>query len=159
MTRAARGCAVVVLVLLSMAIGPCGRMPGGMILGATERQPVDNWSFTNDHPNCAVEVRHRDPYSVTAACFADADGALYVGCMNCPGKSWSAYALNDPIARVQFGGDVYPVTIQRITSPAARQVAWQARHGKYGRGELDQVPESWWLFSLRWRNPANGARS
>lgn len=155
-TRALRGAGVVLLVLLTMGIGPCGRMPGGMILGATEQQPVEDWSFTRDYPTCAVEVRHRDPYSVTAACFADAGGALYVGCMSCPGKGWSSYAMADPIARVQFGSAVYPVTIRRLTGAAERQAAWQARHDKFGRGDPDAVPDQWWLFSLSWRDPEAG---
>lgn len=147
-----RMAALLAMTGVLMGVGPCGRLPGGMIWAGTERAPVSDWSFTRAHDLCAVEVRHRDPYSITAACFADGP-RLYVGCMNCPGKNWAAFAMEDPLARVQFGDSVYPVTIRRITDPAARHKAWQARHGKFGRGDPAAVPEHWWLFSLTWRDP------
>lgn len=138
---------------LAAALGPCGPIAGGRLSGEVVREPVSDWSFANEHERCQVEVRPAAPHSITANCFSS-EGELFVGCMDCEGKRWSAYLVADAAARVKIAGRIHPVTAERIRDPQRIALLWRARAEKYAGGDEpdpDPVPDGYWLFQLRSR--------
>ena len=127
--------------------GPCGPIAGGALSGNAVDGAVDDWSFVNQVPRCAVEVRSEDPHSVTVNCMSW-QGELFVSCSDCDGKRWSGYALDDPAGRIRIGDDVYPVTLKRVEEPARLDAVWKARAAKLGKEESAPRPEGWWTFQL-----------
>lgn len=135
-----------ILVPLLMGIGPCGRLPGGSLLGEDESTAVTDWSFTNAVGLCALEVNPAGPHSVTLNCMSWAD-RLFVSCSQCDGKTWSAYALHDDQGRIEIGSRIYPVNVRRVTDADLLDKAWAARATKLG-SESRARPEHWWSFEL-----------
>lgn len=133
---------------LILGVGPCDRMPGGVLNGPAAGAPVEDWSvFKEDLGLCTIESRPEFPHSVTVACWHQ--GAdLYVGCMSCEGKMWSGYISNDPRARIKIGDTVYPVNMNRIADRREMQGPWEARLAARGRDTSAPIPESWWLWRL-----------
>ena len=137
----------VALFALSMGLGPCGPIPGGALSGDLAQGPIDDWSFANEVPRCAVEVRPESPHSVTVNCMSW-QGELFVSCSECEGKRWSGYALANPDARIRIGGALYPVTLRRVEDPARLDQVWKARARKLGKDETAPRPAGWWTFRL-----------
>lgn len=134
---------------------PCGPIPGGALEGPVHVEPVRDWSFSDAHPRCLVEVRPEDPHSVTTSCFAD-EGALYVPAIMGDSKHWTHWAIEHPHARVKIGDEIYPVTIERVEDAAARRRAARAGYRKYqGQDPPEdwETPEDRWYFRLTWRSP------
>ncbi len=134
----------------SLGIGPCGPIPGGALSGNEVARPMVDWSFVNEVPRCAVEVKPGSPHSVTVNCMSWR-GELFVSCSDCDGKRWSGYALDDPAGRIRIGKDVYSVTLERVEDPARLDAVWRARAAKLGKDERSPRPEKWWTFHLRSR--------
>lgn len=133
---------------LLVGVGPCERMPGGVLNGAVVGEPVADWSKNEDLGLCALESRPEFPHSVTVACW-QWNKDLYVGCMSCDGKIWSNYVSNDPRARIKIGDKVYPVKMNRIVDKDAMQQPWQARwEMRDGEGPAPSIPEPYWLYRL-----------
>lgn len=131
----------------SLGIGPCGPLPGGALSGDEVTSAVRDWSFANEVPRCAVEVRPASPHSVTVNCMAW-QGRLFVSCSKCAPKRWSRYALEDADGRVRVGEHVYPVSLRRVEEPAELDAVWRARAAKLGEDEPEPRPEGWWSFEL-----------
>ena len=92
------GLAIVAAGIARVVIdGPIGPLSGGRLGGEERPAPID-WSFSDDHPTIAVEVRPDDPHSVTTVCFV-AGGELYVPARDAAEKEWTQLALADPRAR------------------------------------------------------------
>lgn len=145
--KALKGVLALALPLI-LGVGPCERMPGGVLNGPVADTPVEDWSRLEGLGLCALESRPEFPHSVTVACWQSASD-LYVGCMNCDGKIWSGYVSNDPRARIRIGDRVYPVRMNRITERDEMQAPWQARWEMRGGGEpVPSIPDSYWLFRL-----------
>ena len=144
--RTVRTLGWLLLVPLLMAIGPCGRLPGGSLLGDDEATRVTDWSFTNGIGLCALEVNPAGPHSVTLNCMSWAD-RLFVSCSQCDGKTWSTYALHDARGRIEIGARIYPVNLSRVTDPALLDSAWTARATKLGN-DPSARPDHWWSFEL-----------
>ena len=87
------------------------------------------------------------PHSLNLTCMAS-DGALYLSCSGCDGKRWSAAVLENPIARLRAAGNVYPVTVTRVTDPATLDRAWIARAEKLGRPIDIPRQDGWWSFRV-----------
>ena len=73
------GIAIAIAISLTSCFGPKDRRPGMRLPGEVTPTPSD-WSFTNDYPEIAIEVRtpYFLPHSVTIAC-GTLDRNLYVG--------------------------------------------------------------------------------
>jgi hypothetical protein len=143
---------IVVLVAAALAatgLGPCGPIPGGTLSGSELAGVVDDWSFANEVPRCAVEVQPSDPHSVTVNCMSW-ERRLFVSGSKCAGKTWSAYALEDPRGRIQIGESVYPVLLTRVEEPGVLDSVWRARAEKLGEDDVVRA-EGWWAFELRSR--------
>ena len=89
-TRAGIVVAITVAIGLAGCFGPKDRRPGMRLPGEVAPAPSD-WSFTNDHPEIAIEVStpYFLPHSVTIVC-VELDGALYVGARDPESKRWPA---------------------------------------------------------------------
>jgi hypothetical protein len=132
---------------LIVGIGPCARMPGGVLNGAVVSDPIQDWS-TMKLGLCAVESRLAFPHSVHVACWHDGPN-LYVGCMRCKGKMWSSYVSDDPRGRIKIGGKIYPVTFNRIAGKDQMRRPWEARWAMFGRtAPAPPVPDGYWLWHL-----------
>ena len=94
---------VLLMVPFLTGLGPWERTPGGKLLGQVHTEQVGDWSFVSDAKRCAVETRPQFPHSVTVNCWS-LGGQLYIGCMNCEGKTWSRYLLEEPNVRVRVLG-------------------------------------------------------
>lgn len=134
---------------LVLGVGPCSRMPGGVLNGPVVGEPVGDWSSLEEQLGlCAIESRAVLPHSVTVACWNQGTD-LYVGCMSCEGKMWSTYVSSNPQARIKIGDAVYAVSMNRITDPERMHGPWQARWEMFGReGEVPEIPETYWLWRL-----------
>ena len=128
---------------------PCGRVPGAWLMGSTESQPVEDWSFVNDRaaiPLCQLQITTWRPHSINLNCMSN-NGELFVSCSNCASKQWSKDALTHPHARLRAGPSIYPVTLTRLTDAARLDIAWAARIAKTG-SKGAQRPDHWWSFQL-----------
>lgn len=134
-----------VLSLVCLGFGPCGRIPGTRLSGQEVTQPVTDWSFVEQIPECQIEVRPSEPYSINAMCFP-VGGDLFVGCMHCAGKRWPTYLQSDPRLRVKLGDRIYPLRATRVTDPAVIQGAWEQRSRRRLAGPPPPVPADYWLF-------------
>lgn len=133
-------------VLLLLGIGPCGRLPGGKLLGEEDANPVADWSFVNEAGLCALQVNPAGPHSVTVNCMAW-QGRLFVSCSRCEGKTWSTFALQDPRGRIKIAERVHPVRMARVRAPELLDAAWGARAAKLGTAPAPR-PDHWWTFEL-----------
>ena len=138
----------VLLVPFLTGLGPWERTPGGKLLGQVHTEQVSDWSFVSDAKRCAVETRPQFPHSVTVNCWS-LDGQLYIGCMNCQGKTWSRYLLAEPNVRVRVLDRIYPVVFTRVKDQEEMLEAWRARWMAMQRPEpVPEVPGHYYLFSV-----------
>lgn len=87
--------------------GPLGPLHGGRLRGTAHGAPPGDWSFANQHRHAALEVRPRDPYSVTVN-YYEVGGRLYLDIGAEAGwHRWRRYIRDDPRVRVRFGADIY----------------------------------------------------
>lgn len=145
-------CLAGLVLLLCLGFGPCGPIPGGRLSGEESLVPVDDWSFVDAIPRCAVEVRPDSPYSVTTNCMSW-QGRLFISCSNCEPKKWARYALEDPTGRVRIGDHVYPVMVSAVENPAVLDAVWMARANKVGSNEMEPRPDAWATFEMVSRAP------
>jgi hypothetical protein len=102
---------IVIAIGLAGCFGPEGRRPGMRLPGQVAAFPSD-WTFTNDHPEIAIEVRtpYLLPHSVTIWC-AEVDGELYVGAREPGTKHWPGWADRNPDVRLGIGDRVFEVRL------------------------------------------------
>ena len=141
---------VVIFVLAATAsyafYCPCERIPGVYLLGDEVAEPVADWIFVNDVRLCQIQVAGELlPHAINLNCMSSG-GAAYLSCSYCAGKLWSNAAVDDPLARLRVGGNVYPVRLERLTEPERLDVAWQARSAKLGLPPEQRRPDHWWSF-------------
>ena len=127
------GLVLAIAIGLAGCFGPKDRRPGMRLPGEVAPVPSD-WSFTNDHPEIAIEVS--TPYflshSVTIVC-VEIDGALYVGARDPESKRWPAWADDDPEVRLGIGDLVYEVALDPIEEDAQIALIRQAGATKYNQ--------------------------
>jgi hypothetical protein len=106
---------LVISFVLSLALvgcfGPTDRTPGTRLSGEVVALP-DDWSFTDAHPEIAIEVSGflGLPHSVTIWC-ASMDGALYLGARDPETKRWPAWADQSPDVRLKIADAIYEVRL------------------------------------------------
>ncbi len=127
------GIAIAIAISLAGCFGPKDRRPGMRLPGEVTPTPSD-WSFTNDHPEIAIEVRtpYFLPHSVTIAC-GTLDGNLYVGARDPETKRWPGWVDDDPEVRLGIGDRVYEVKLVPITDAALIARIRQGTPTKYDR--------------------------
>ena len=136
---------------------PCDRIPGGYLFGNAKEEPVRDWSFANQVSLCQVQVGGILPHSINLNCMATPDGKLYLSCSRCATKSWASTVVKDPNSRLRVNGDVYSVTLTRVTDPAEMDLAWETRVKKVqvvATAVNPAVPigtprpATWWTFRV-----------
>lgn len=145
---------------------PCGGVPGFVLLGAEQREPVKDWRFANDVHLCQVQITAGWlPHSVNLNCMATPTGELFLSCSVGTRKYWCQHVGTDHPGRLRLNGKVYPVVLNRVTDPAALDVAWAARVQKLQDPEVQALqppgsttppldakrPDTWWSFQVRSR--------
>jgi hypothetical protein len=137
-------CLATAVLFAAGCIDPADRRPGLWLTGTEVSEPVSDWSFTDAHPEIAVEVR--TPYglrhSVTIVC-AQRDGQLYIGARDPSTKRWVSYVQRDPAVRLGIGGKIHPVRLEPLTSGDEREAVVHAYAQKYQRPLLppEERPE------------------
>jgi hypothetical protein len=118
-----RAAALAALLGLALAgcIDPSDRRPGTRLSGEVAPLPAD-WSFTQAHPEIAIEVHGflGLPHSVTIWC-ASRDGALFVGARDPESKRWPGWVDEDPNVRLGIAGKIYEVRLEPLAD--AEEVA------------------------------------
>jgi len=142
------------LVLLAVAIAaafylqPSDRRPGFALLGEhAEALPAD-WSFTDAHPEIAVQVAtpYLVPHSVTIWC-ASLDGELYLGARDPESKRWPGWVDANPEVRLGIDGTLYDVRLEPVTEEARLgplRLAYAAKYQLPPPGP-DSPPIRYWV--------------
>lgn len=108
---------VVLTLAMAAGLGGCGgpmlMIPGGALSGEVVATPVTDWSFV-DSTFVDLETRPEDPYSVELN-YIVRGGELFID--PAEGKAWFDHLRASPLARVRFGGKVYPVRAVLVGEP------------------------------------------
>ena len=120
--------ALLLCVLLLVACEPKDRRPGLWLSGEVVREPVHDWSFTNDIPEIFIETHpwYGVPHSVTVTCVGIGD-RLYVPSVyrergNFPDeRAWNRNVVRDPRVRLKIGGRIYERKAVLVQDPAEWQ--------------------------------------
>ncbi len=99
--------------LLLACGGPLLIIPGGALAGTVVTEPVDDWSFVSDH-FVDLETRPEDPYSVELN-YVVREGKLYID--PAEGRTWLEHIRSNPLVRVRFGDEVYPLEAVLVGRP------------------------------------------
>lgn len=126
------GIAILLMTSSAGCFGPSDTWPGMRLSGELAPTPSD-WSFTNDHPEIAIEVQtpYFLPHSVSVVC-TELDGNLYVGARNPDNKRWPGWVDRNPAVRIGIGDRIYEVELAPIKDPALRARVREANDAKYG---------------------------
>ncbi len=126
-------CTLAVAALVLGCVDPKDRRPGLRLSGEVVAAPVDDWSFSDEHPEIFIETRtpYLLPHSVTIVC-ASLDGRLFVGARQPEQKRWVAHVLRDPDVRLKIGSRVYERRLVRVDDPAEQEIVYRAYVRKYG---------------------------
>ena len=127
-------CASLLASMLALAacFGPSDRRPGFRLEGEVAETLPDDWRFSDQHQEIAVEVRtpYLLPHSVTIWCAA-LGGQLYVGARDPETKSWPGWVDRDPDVRLGIGETVYEVTLVPVEDEDRLARVRQAYAAKY----------------------------
>jgi len=120
-------------MLLLGACEPQDRRPGLWLRGELQPYP-DNWSFTNEHAEIAIQVKapYFLPHSITIICAAS-EGDLYVAAYRPESKNWPDWVTNDPNVVLKVGDGLYEARLSRVEDPLAIANALGAYSAKYRR--------------------------
>ena len=150
--------AAAALLLLAGIVGflywflacPCGRTPGGYLLGEESQEVIADWSFVNEVTLCQLQTRaFLLPHSINLNC-SSLENDLFIGCMNCEGKNWGAALTEQGVARIRINNTVYPVNARRLMATAEKDHAWLSSSIKAERAPGTPRPPDniWWAFHL-----------
>jgi hypothetical protein len=138
--------AMLALGLLACActIAPRDETPGFGIRGEPTREPVADWSFTEEIEEIQIQTRtwYGIPHSVTIWCVA-IDGELYVGASfpDYPDeRQWVSNVKRDPRVRLAIAGRIYERRLEPIDDPARTDLIDRAFGRKY-HYDVDEDPD------------------
>ena len=155
--------AVLGLLYWTMAY-PSDRAPGFYLFGSAGDESVEDWTFANDVPLCALQVYAGGwrPHAINLNCMATPEGNLYLSCSVCDSKYWASQVGVDSPGRLRLDGVVFPVKVNRITNPETMDQSWRARLTKLQRFGDDPYnprpdvdaprPDHWWTFQVESRS-------
>jgi hypothetical protein len=143
---------LVIAILLAIAYtfrrDPIGPLAGKALTGERMTQTPDDWGFSDEHMQFAVEVRPEDPHSVTTIGFVH-DGALHIPAMNGSEKVWPGIAVADPRVQVKIGERVYPGLATRVTEEKQFEAVLASAAQKYPQfDEPGDRPPDLWVFRI-----------
>jgi len=129
-----RGAVVLVVACAATAcVDPADRRPGLRLTGEVVEEPVEDWSFTDAHPEIYIETRPPWllPHSVTIVA-TSLDGELYVHARNPAEKRWVGHVARDPRVRLEIGDKIYERRLERVEDPARQEAIYRDFAAKYG---------------------------
>jgi hypothetical protein len=131
--------AAVIATLLTACIPPKDRRPGLWLSGEVAPFPSD-WSFAEEHPLIAIEVRtpYWLPHSVTIA-RGVFEGALIVGARDPETKRWPGWVDGDPEVRLGIGEHIYEAKLVPATEPSV--IAQLRSRAAENSGSASSPPE------------------
>jgi len=134
----------VAAIFLACSLEPSGERPGLALSGEVVREPVSDWSFTDEIEEIQIETRpwYRLPHSVTIWCVS-IDGELYVGASS-PDfpeeRFWVRNVRRDPDVRLKIAGRIYERHLALITDPEMTDRVDRSFGVKY-HYDVDEDPE------------------
>ena len=145
---------LVVGLLLLVACGPLGPIPGGRLSGQLGPATVDGWGFASGEQTAQLETRPAEPHSVNTW-FIGIDTELYVPTSMILGpkqpteRSWVAHVAEDPSVRIRIGDVVYERVAKRLGGGAEYDRARSALEAKYELDPTERDPErDVWIYRL-----------
>jgi hypothetical protein len=121
-----------------VACQPRDERPGLWLRGERVDEPVDDWSFSDAHPEIFVETRtwYGVPHSVTTVCASDGANlyvpSVFVDGGSFPGaKFWTRNVARDPAVRVKIGERVFEREAVLVEDAAERERALSRFAAKY----------------------------
>lgn len=136
-------------LLVGCSLDPNGERPGLALSGEIAREPVSDWSFTEEIPEIFIETstRYWLRHSVTIWCVS-IDGEFYVGAAapDFPAeRHWVVNVRRDPDVRLEIGGMLYERRLELITDPRETDRVNRAFGVKYDHDvEADPDPVVYW---------------
>ena len=133
---------------LAGCIDPSDRRPGLRLGGEVVSDLPDDWTWSNEFREIAVEVStpYLLPHSVTVWCAASEKG-LFLGARNPDDKNWPGWVTDDPDVRLKIGERVYEVRLAVIDDPAGLREVQRAYTAKYdlpARAPGEGPPMRYW---------------
>src|SRR5690348_16273894 len=82
---------------------PCGGVPGFVLRGEEQREPVQDWRFANDVSLCQMQITAGWlPHSVNLNCMATPSGELFLSCSVGTRKYWCQHVGADHPGRLRL---------------------------------------------------------
>jgi len=123
---------IVLYAAILVGAGPSGTRPGCRLEGPDVSEPITDWSFASDVEEIALETTSRwGHHSVHVWCVV-VRGRLYIATDTRKKKRWVLNLDQNPDARVDISGQVYPVRAESLTEPAGRTAVMATYAQKYG---------------------------
>ena len=147
------GIVVALAAGLAGCFSPEGGRPGLHLQGEVVATLPEDWAFTNDHMEVAIEVHtpYLLPHSVTIWC-AEVDGELYVGARDPEKKRWPGWADRDPNVRLGIGSRVFEARLAPLEGAdriARVQRAYAAKYDLPSAPEGERPPIRYWRVERR----------
>lgn len=129
---------LIFITIMLAACEPQDRRPGTWLSGDLVTDPVNDWSFTNDHDEIFVQTHpwYGIPHSVTTV-VGTTDGVLYVPSIysepaEFPGsKYWNSIIEDNPDVILKIGDKRYPRKAIPVTDDAEFERGLDALAQKY----------------------------
>ena len=132
----------IILILLCFitlsACEPADRTPGMWLSGELITEPIDDWSFSNEHMEVFLETHpwYGVPFSVTVVTATTGDKLFVPSIYSEPadfpgGKYWNGIIETNPEVLIKIGDKRYPRSAHLITDTAEFEIAFGALAGKY----------------------------
>lgn len=135
--------ALLAALLLACRGGPLGPLPGGRLEGADNPCSAD-FAFASEVETVELEVRPKDPYSVTARAVVVERGLYLPANFANPLTRWPFHAATHNSVRVRVAGKVYACHAVRVTDEELQSRLRGEAERKYG-GYADDADEFWWF--------------
>ncbi len=137
---------IITAFLLLSACEPKDERPGLWLRGELQPFP-DDWSFTAEHPEIALQVAapYFLPHSITILC-AEHEGDLYVAAYRPKTKNWPAWVTENPNVVLKIGENLYEAHLARVNDPTAIIDALSAYGAKYRSS--GSIPTSVWFWRV-----------
>jgi len=146
-----------IILLVAIAVPGCfapkDQRPGLRLEGDVVAVAPQDWAFTNDHKEIAVEVRtpYLVPHSVTIWC-AEVEGEFYIGARDPDTKRWPGWADRYPDVRLRIGPQVFEVHLTPLDDAeriASVRRAYAAKYDLPRTREGEGPPIRYWRVESR----------
>lgn len=152
-------------MILTMSVTACGPtlgFPGGRLTGILAREPVSNWSFSDETEIVQLETRLSRPYS-TNIWGVSSGAAFYISSeswrnlLGLADARWVAYIADDPRIRLRIYETLYERNAVRVRDGAELASVLMLFESKYGdlphfeqtrRAAEDEDWPSAWIYRL-----------